>query len=135
VQTSVQTLFGDHEGRPPPQWTKRRRLQTASQDEYGAGVRLRPDFSYTISRSRPGQRMSIIVVSAAMRVRVSDPALLGDLQRYLRATECMAGQLEEDTLDVSIPRAPSEERARREVAIYVQASQAMHPAARAEIVA
>jgi hypothetical protein len=36
-------LFGDYEGRPPPQWTRRRRQQTASQDEYGAGVRLRPD--------------------------------------------------------------------------------------------
>lgn len=36
-------LFGDYEGRPPPQWTKSRRQQTASQDEYEAGVRLRPD--------------------------------------------------------------------------------------------
>jgi hypothetical protein len=30
-------LFGDYEGLPPPEWTKRRRQQTASQDEYEAG--------------------------------------------------------------------------------------------------
>lgn len=69
-----------------------------------------------------------------MRVRVSDPALLGDLQRNLRAAECPAEQSGEDTLDVSIPHAPSDEQARREVAIYLQAWQAMNPGARAEIV-
>jgi hypothetical protein len=36
-------LFGDYEGRPPPQWTRRRCQKTASLDEYEAGVRLRPD--------------------------------------------------------------------------------------------
>jgi hypothetical protein len=72
---------------------------------------------------------------AAMRVRVSDPALLGDLQRYLRAAQCMVEQSGEDTLDVSIPRAPSDEQARREVAIYLQAWQAVNLGARAEIVA
>ena len=70
-----------------------------------------------------------------MRVRVSDPALLGVLQRYLRAADCVAEQSGEDTLDVSIPRAPSDEQARREVAIYLQAWQAMNLSARAEIVA
>lgn len=47
----------------------------------------------------------------------------------------MAEQSGEDTLDVSIPRAPSDEQARREVAIYLQAWQAMNLGARAEIVA
>jgi hypothetical protein len=75
------------------------------------------------------------LVSAAMRVRVSDPALLSDLQRYLRATECVVEQSDDDALDVSIPRAPSDEQARREVAIYLQAWQAMNLGARAEIVA
>jgi hypothetical protein len=70
-----------------------------------------------------------------MRVRVSDPALLGNLQRYLRAAECVAEQSGKDTLDVSIPRAPSDEQARREVAIYLQTWQAMNLSARAEIVA
>jgi hypothetical protein len=45
-------LFGDYEGRPPPQWTRRRRQQTASQDEYGAGVCLRPDFGARGRRTR-----------------------------------------------------------------------------------
>jgi hypothetical protein len=36
-------LFGDYEGRPPPQWTKGRCQKTASLDDYGVGVRLRPD--------------------------------------------------------------------------------------------
>jgi hypothetical protein len=70
-----------------------------------------------------------------MRVRVSDPALLGDLQRYLHAAECEVEQAGDDALDVSIPRAPSDEHARREVAIYIQAWRAMNPGARAEIVA
>jgi hypothetical protein len=70
-----------------------------------------------------------------MRVRVSDPALLGELQRYLRSAECVAERSGENTLDVSIPRAPSDEQARREVAIYIQAWCAMNPGARAEIVA
>jgi hypothetical protein len=70
-----------------------------------------------------------------MRVRVSDPALLGELQRYLRAAECVAEQSDEDALDVYIPRAPSEDQARREVEIYLKAWQAMNAGARAEIVA
>jgi hypothetical protein len=71
----------------------------------------------------------------AMRVRVSDSALLGELQRYLRAADCVAEQADEDALDVSIPRAPSEDQARREVDIYLKAWQAMNAGARAEIVA
>jgi hypothetical protein len=87
------------------------------------------------SRSRAEPPMSITDVSAAMRVRVSDPALRGDLQRYLRAAECVVEKADDDALDVSIPRAPSDEQARREVAIYIQAWLAMNPGARAEIVA
>jgi hypothetical protein len=63
------------------------------------------------SRSRAGQRMAIIVVSAAMRVRVSDLALLGDLQRYLRAAECVVERADDHAFDVSVPRAPSDEQA------------------------
>ena len=70
-----------------------------------------------------------------MRVRVSDPALLGDLQRYLRSAECVVEQSDDDALDVSMPRAPSDDQARREVDIYLQTWQAMNPGARAEIVA
>jgi hypothetical protein len=98
-------------------------------------VRVAPPRALPHSRSWAGQPMSITDVSAAMRVRVSDPALLGDLQRYLRAAECEVEQAGDDALDVSIPRAPSDEQARREVAIYIQAWRAMNPGARAEIVA
>lgn len=79
--------------------------------------------------------MSITDLSAAMRVRVSDPALLGDLQRYLRAAECVVELSGDDALDLSMPRAPSDDQARREVAIYLQAWRAMNPGARADIVA
>jgi hypothetical protein len=81
------------------------------------------------------ERTSITDLSAAMRVRLSDPTLLSDLQRYLRAAECVAEQSGEDTLDVYISRAPSDEQARLEVAIYLQAWRAMNPGARADIVA
>jgi hypothetical protein len=70
-----------------------------------------------------------------MRVRISDPALLSDLQRYLRAAECVVEQSDDDALDIYMPRAPSDEQARREVGIYLQTRQAMNPGARADIVA
>lgn len=79
--------------------------------------------------------MSIATVSAAMRVRVSDPALRGDLQRSLRAAECVVKQSGEDVLDVSVARASSDEQARRVVAVYLKGWQAKNPDARAEIVA
>jgi hypothetical protein len=79
--------------------------------------------------------MAITDLSAAMRVRVSDTALLGDLQRYLRAAACVADQADEDALDVYRPRAPSVEQARREVDIYLKTWQGMHPVARADLVA
>ena len=78
--------------------------------------------------------MSITDLSAAMRVRVSNPALLGDLQRYLRAVQCVAEQSDENSLDIYVPHAPSDEQARREVAIYLKTWQAMNAGARAEIV-
>lgn len=79
--------------------------------------------------------MAITDLSAAMRVRVSHPDLLGELQRYLRSAECTAELADEDALDVYVPRAPSDEQARREVEIYLKAWQAMNRGARAEIVA
>jgi hypothetical protein len=78
--------------------------------------------------------MSITVVSTAMRVRVSEPALLGDLQRSLRAAECVVKQSDEDVLEVSVARASSDEQARRVVAIYLKGWQAMTPGAHARIV-
>ena len=79
--------------------------------------------------------MSITDLSAAMRVRVTDASQLDELQRYLRAAECVVEQADDDALDVYIPRAPSDEQARREVGIYLKTWQAMHPEAQAQIVA
>ena len=73
-------------------------------------------------------------VSAAMRVRVSDPARLGGLTRFLEATECRVRKLDDETLDVTMPRAPSDEQAQREIAIYLRTWQAMHPGDYARIV-
>jgi hypothetical protein len=69
-----------------------------------------------------------------MRVRISDPALLGDLQSYLEAVECTVRRVGEGTLDVAMARAPSEEQARREVDIYLRAWQAMNPDTYARVV-
>jgi hypothetical protein len=70
-----------------------------------------------------------------MRVRVTNPSVLADLQRYLRAAECVAEQSDEDALDVYMPHAPSSEQARREVGLYLKTWQALNPEAHAAIVA
>jgi hypothetical protein len=72
-------------------------------------------------------------MSAAMRVRLTDPALVGDLERFLLATECLVERLGSDELDVYVPRAPNEAQARREVGIYLLTWQAMNPTAVASL--
>jgi hypothetical protein len=69
-----------------------------------------------------------------MRVQVSDAALLGNLKSYLEATECRVRKVGLATLDVTMPRAPSDEQAQREVAIYLKTWQAMNPGAYARVV-
>jgi MOSC domain-containing protein YiiM len=73
-------------------------------------------------------------VLAAMRVRISDSVLLGDLTGFLEAAECRVRKVGEATLDVTMPRAPSAEQAQREIDIYLKTWQAMHPGAYARIV-
>ena len=73
-------------------------------------------------------------VSAAMRVRVSDSARLDNLMAFLQATECRVRKVDPATLDVSMPRAPSEEQAEREVEIYLRTWTAMNPGYYAGIV-
>jgi hypothetical protein len=68
-----------------------------------------------------------------MRVRLTDKALLPDLLLYLRSTESVVEQVGPDELNVIVPRAPSDEQARREIDIYLRAWQVMHPGAEAEI--
>ena len=78
--------------------------------------------------------MSITSTSAAVRVRISDKDLLGDLKDYLETAECSVREVGQVTLDVSMPRAPSDDQARREIAIYLRAWTAMHPSAVARVV-
>ncbi|HXL44829.1 MAG TPA: hypothetical protein VN960_12325 [Gaiellaceae bacterium] len=73
-------------------------------------------------------------VLAAMRVRISDAVLLGDLTDFLEAAECRVRKVGEATLDVAMPRAPSAEQAQREIDIYLKTWQAMHPGSYARIV-
>jgi hypothetical protein len=73
-------------------------------------------------------------VSAAMRVRISNADLLGDLKGYLEATGCPARKVDEDTLEVTMERAPSADQAEREVAIDLKTWQAMNPGSHARIV-
>ena len=69
-----------------------------------------------------------------MRVRVSDKTFVEDLRIYLEAAECSVRVVGEVTLDVSMPRAPSDDQALREIAIYLRTFQAMNPDAHARIV-
>jgi hypothetical protein len=71
--------------------------------------------------------MTLRGVSAAMRVRISDRARLDNLIEFLQATECRVRKIDPATLDVSMPCAPSEEQAEREVEIYLRTWTAMNP--------
>ena len=64
---------------------------------------------------------------AALRIRVSDKAHVGDLKWYLEANECSVRIVGQVTLDVSIPRASSDAQALGEVATYLNAWRAMNP--------
>lgn len=52
-----------------------------------------------------------------------------DLLDFLRRAECRAERTGEDRIDVYVPRALSEEQARREVSLYVATWRARHPSA------
>jgi hypothetical protein len=69
-----------------------------------------------------------------MRVRVSDPGLTASLEHYLVATECLVQWVNASELDVSMPRAPTDEQARREIAIYLKAWETINAPAMAGFV-
>lgn len=69
-----------------------------------------------------------------MQVRISDAHLLGDLQSFLEAAECRVRKVGPGTLDVTMPRAPSSEQARREIALYLKTWQAMNAGTHAQLV-
>jgi hypothetical protein len=68
-----------------------------------------------------------------MRVRLTDETLVPDLLAYLRAAECVAEEVGPGELNVIVPRAPSDDQARRELDLYLRAWQAMNPNAQAEL--
>jgi hypothetical protein len=78
--------------------------------------------------------VTISQAPGAVRIRLSDKAHMGDLKSYLEATECSVRVVGQVTLDVSMPRAPSDAQALREVAIYLRAWQAMNPDVYAHVV-
>lgn len=59
-----------------------------------------------------------------MRVRVSDPALTGDLAAFLRRMGCVAEPEKEGFVAVSIPRSLREDAARLELDLYLRAWEA-----------
>jgi hypothetical protein len=77
----------------------------------------------------------IVQAPAAVRIRLSDEAHVGDLKSYLEAmTECSVRVVGQVTLDVSLPRAPSDTQALRVVAIHMRAWEALNPGVDAHIV-
>jgi hypothetical protein len=77
--------------------------------------------------------VSITEAPAAVRIEVSEYTHLGDLKTYLEAAECAVQVIDTQVLKVSVPRAPSEAQAVREMTLYL-AWRAMNPGAQASIV-
>jgi hypothetical protein len=59
-------------------------------------------------------------------VFISNPNLLVDLQHALQRTDCVAEQRSAHVLEVTVPSAPDETQAHRELNVYLAAWQARH---------
>ena len=59
-----------------------------------------------------------------MNVFLSDPSSLRGLQDYLRRADCIAEQCRPNQLEVYVPSASNENRARRQLNIYLATWQA-----------
>jgi len=68
-----------------------------------------------------------------MRIRVSDPARLQSLIRYLREVGCIAEQASEHTLDVFMPGVPTQREARMELGVYLMAWRVRNPGVEAKL--
>jgi hypothetical protein len=64
-----------------------------------------------------------------MRIRLSDPALVDDLLKFLRERQCVAEQSSEDTLDVELPEVSRGDAAALELDLYLRVWEATHPRA------
>jgi hypothetical protein len=61
-----------------------------------------------------------------MNVFVSDPSSLRDLQEFLRRANCVAEECRPNRLEVHVPSASNDGRARRHVNIYLATWQSNH---------
>jgi hypothetical protein len=64
-------------------------------------------------------------------IEISDPAAGGDLVAFLQAARCEAEQAGPRRISASLPDAPSEQVAQRQLELYLAAWQARHPGMRA----
>ncbi len=62
-----------------------------------------------------------------MKIRLSDPTLVDDLLRFLRARQCVAELASDDTLDVMLPEAVRSDAAALELDLYLRVWEATHP--------
>jgi hypothetical protein len=69
-----------------------------------------------------------------MHVYISDPSLLRNLEEFLRRTGCVAEQSRSHELDVSLPSAPDERQARRELNVWLATWQALNRGVEAYII-
>jgi hypothetical protein len=69
-----------------------------------------------------------------MRVRVSDPELVGDLVGFLQRSHCLAEVLPDGTVAVYLPHDLPPPVARAEVESYLRLWGRSHPGDRAELV-
>ena len=69
-----------------------------------------------------------------MKIQLDQAASLEDLCDVLRRAGCVAEPVGPDTLEVTVPRAPSREQERRELEIYLAVWRARFPEARAAFV-
>jgi hypothetical protein len=121
VAPCQETLTKRENSIPSPAWGKWRAAICPSRRPAEGPLAGRPFVQgYLIRVIGQGTPVAIspVGVSAAMRVRISNPDCLEDLRGNLEATECRVRKVGEATLDVAMDRAPSVEQARREVAIY-----------------
>jgi hypothetical protein len=64
-------------------------------------------------------------------IEISDPAAGDDLVAFLQAACCEAEQAGPSRISATLPDAPSEQAARRELELYLATWQARHPGMRA----
>jgi hypothetical protein len=55
-----------------------------------------------------------------VRVQLPDPALRADLRDFLHRWGCVTYEVNDDTIEVTVPDAPAERQGRRELDLYLE---------------